>query len=421
MLPHVTESPNFNPLQSAYRRHHSTETALLCTLDSIYRSSDAGMPTILISLDLSAAFDMIDHRTLLTRLSSSFGITGTPLSFLSSYLSNRTQSVHSGTASSCTTNCHTGVPQGSVLGPILFSLYVSPISHIANCFGVSLQQYADDTQLYIASSANLVQSSIARFESCLTALHSWFSYNGLILNSTKSEAIIFGTRQRLLSYPSPSYITIENTPVPLSQEITILGCKLDSNLTLRSHISAVTRSAFYHIRALRHIRHSLNDDMAKAVGSSLVQSRLDYANSILCGVAATHLNKLQHIQNSLARAVLPSRSQLSSNQLLRDLHWLPITARIDFKLASITYNTLSIGQPTYLRSLLHSYVPARSLRSSDQQLLQVPRCSTDFGRRAYSHCAPRLWNQLPLHLRLSPSISSFKRSLKSYYFSSSSA
>ena len=180
---------------------------MLGTFESIYHSSDAGTPTVLISLDLSAAFDMIDHRTSITRLSSSFGITGTPFSFLASYLSNRTQrGVRSGYCSSDATNCHTGLPQGSVLGPILFSLYVSPIGHIGNCFGIFLQQYADDTQLYIASAANSVQSNIARLESCLNALHSWFSHNDLILNST---SLSFATRQLLLNFPSPVYINID--------------------------------------------------------------------------------------------------------------------------------------------------------------------------------------------------------------------
>jgi len=120
LQPHVTSSPNFNQSQSAYRQHHSTETALLVTLDSIFRSSDAGMPTTLISLDLSAAFDMIDHRTLLSRLHTSFGVSGVALNFIESYLSGRTQCVRAGQASSSSTSCHTGVPQGSVLGPYFF-------------------------------------------------------------------------------------------------------------------------------------------------------------------------------------------------------------------------------------------------------------------------------------------------------------
>ena len=166
----------------------------------------------------------------------------------------------------------------------------------------------------------------------------------------------------------------------------------------------------------RHIRHSLSDDMAKAGGSSLVQSRLDYANSILCGVAPTHLNKLQHGQNSLAQAALPNHHQLSYHQLLRELHWLPIDSISDLHLLLITLLPLA-SQPT----TAHLFIPMLqlalcSLQSSEQQLLQVPRCFTDVDKRAFSHCGPRLWSNIRLHLHLSPSVDSFERCLKSFYF-----
>ena len=155
--------------------------------------------------------------------------------------------------------------------------------------------------------------------------------------------------------------------------------------------------------------------MARAVGTSLVLSRLDYANSVLYGVAASHLNKLQHVQNTLARVVLRSNYSRPSAQLLSELHWLPIESRIKFKLATITYKTLSTSQPQYLRSSLNAHIPTRYTRSADQQQLAKPYCSTEFGRRAFSHAAPLVWNSIPLEIRLSPSVSSFKRHLKTLF------
>jgi len=146
LQPHATPSPNFNPLQSAYRQAHSTETALVNTLDYIYTSASHSLPTILVSLDLSAASDTIDHLIVLTKLEHSFGITNMVLRWIKSYLSNRTQCVAMGTTQSHFIPLSTGIPPGSVLGPLLFSIYISPVGQLITSLGIQHQQYADDTQ-----------------------------------------------------------------------------------------------------------------------------------------------------------------------------------------------------------------------------------------------------------------------------------
>ena len=414
--PHVCACSNFSPFQSAYRKHHSSETALLLTLDEVFRASDQGKPTILVSLDLSAAFDVIDHNILLRRLEHSFGITGSTLAWLQSYLSGRQQFVRAGNASSLPTSCTSGVPQGSVLGPILFSCFTSPISSIASSFNINTQQYADDTQVFLALTPDSVNLQLSHFAACLNTLHSWFTFNGLSLNASKSEAILIGTHQRLRNFPAVSSITMGTSPISLSDSIKILGVVLDKNLSFNKHSSALCKSAFFHIRALRHIRPSLTDEMASVLGASLVQSRLDYANSLLFRSPAYNLRRLQRVQNSLSRVVLPKFSHLPTSDLLHKLHWLPIDKRVEYKLASLTFKTLSVGQPVYLRSLLHDYQPTRSLRSSSRHLLSVPSVSSEFGRRSFSFAAPDLWNRLPIDLRCSSSLNSFKRQLKTHLF-----
>jgi len=156
----LTSSPRFNQYQSAYRRLHSTETSILHTLDSILLSSDSGKSNIVISLDLSAAFDTIDHQILLSRLNTSFVISDTTLSWLQSYLTNRISSVRIGRHCSSSVTCTTGVPQGSVVGPLLFTAYASPIAGIAHLYSIDQQQYADDTQLFISVSPSDYSISI---------------------------------------------------------------------------------------------------------------------------------------------------------------------------------------------------------------------------------------------------------------------
>ena len=211
---HVSNSPNFNPLQSAYRRFHSTETSLLNTLDQVYMAADSSQPTILVSLDLSAAFDTIDHHILLTRLQTGFGISGSVINWIRSYLADRVQRVVVGQSKSTDTSLNTGVPQGSVLGPILFSVFTSPVGHIISSSGIHHQQYADDTQLFISLTSSGQYDSIGRLERCLLTLHEWFCVNGLALNPDKSEAIWLSTHQRSRTLP-PLLLTLLAPPFRL--------------------------------------------------------------------------------------------------------------------------------------------------------------------------------------------------------------
>jgi len=183
------------------------------------------------------------------------------------------------------------------------------------------------------------------------------------------------------------------------------------------HVTAVCRSSYYHLRALRHIRRSLTDDMARTVGSSVVGARLDYANSILYGVSQKNIKRLQRVQNALARVVSASDRTSSSRNTLRSLHWLPVQHRINYKLSLITFNLLTHHEPHNLAKCLSYYRPVRALRSSvDTSLLTVPRCKLSAASRGFRVAAPTVWNSLPRDIRESDCISIFRRRLKTFYF-----
>ena len=171
-FPHISKSPSFSPLQSAYRKFHSTETALLKLTNDIMETIDSGKITILTALDMSAAFDTLDHITLLHRLQHTFGLSGYVISWIRSYLTDRSSFVKIDSSSSPSTTILTGVPQGSVLGPLLFVLFISPIANVINPDQsnqnntVSFHQYADDTQLYIGTNSSTLTTQIASIESC---------------------------------------------------------------------------------------------------------------------------------------------------------------------------------------------------------------------------------------------------------------
>ena len=174
------------------------------------------------------------------------------------------------------------------------------------------------------------------------------------------------------------------------------------------------KSLHFQIRRLSQIRPYLTDAAANKLAVSFILSRMDYCNSLLNGLPGVKIAKLQRIQNSAA--CRSKRDCITS--LLKALHWLPVKARIEYEVASLSYQYLhSNSMPSYLRDLLHLHVSSRPLRSQDALLLTVPRFSLDsYGKRAFSVSGPQTWNSLPFHIRQADSFESFKTALITYLF-----
>src|SRR6218665_2857861 len=164
--------------------------------------------------------------------------------------------------------------------------------------------------------------------------------------------------------------------------------------------------------SMRHIKLALTKGMSQTIACSLVSSRLDYANSLFVGVSDLEVKRMQRIKNSLARVVLCVPLRTCSSVLLHKLHWLPVEFKIRFKLACLTYKALSTSKPTYLHALLTPYTPPRCLRSSGTRLLAEPRYRTVMGSREFHFSVPREWIRLPLTLRSTNSLPSFKKRFK---------
>src|SRR6476469_5797948 len=413
---HLSTFPSLSSFQSAYRKFHSTETALLRIQNDLLLSINRQKVSALVLLDLSAAFDTIDHNILLSRLSSHFGITGSALNLLTSYLTNRSMSVVINSTLSPSSSVNIGVPQGSVLGQLLFSLYTSPISSIFSNSPVSFHLYADDTQLYISFSASDSTHRLSILSSTLDSVHSWLTVNRLTVNPSKTEYLLIGTPQQRTKVMSSS-INFHGTTLLPSSSARNLGVTLNSDLSYKEHISSICQTSFFHIRQLRQVRHLLDYNSSIALANALVTSRLDYCNSLLFGLPHSFLARLQRVQNALARAVLPSVKRFDHiTPSLRKLHWLPICERIIFKIATLTFLTLTHCSPSYLHELLTPHSAARSLRSNYQKLLIVPRVDSVNGRRSFSFAAPSIWNSLPVAIRTTDSYLSFRSALKTHLF-----
>jgi hypothetical protein len=253
----------------------------------------------LVLLDLSAAFDTIDHNILLKRLNSSFGISDSAFSLLSSYLCNRLQSVAVDHKHSSVLPLLRGVPQGSVLGPLLFSLYTTLLSHILEDSSIQFHFYADDTQLYISFTSSDSSQSLAKLSSTLDIVHSWFCANRLAVNPSKTEYLLIGNNIQRSKVTNAS-VFFQNLTLTPTDSVRNLGVIFDSNLDFKKHISSICRSSFFQIRQLRQIRSSLDRNSATILANSLVHSKIDYCNSLLYRLPNTSIIRLQRVQNSLA-------------------------------------------------------------------------------------------------------------------------
>ena len=392
---HLSANSLSSSFQSAYRIFHSTETTLLKIHNDLILAMDRGEVTSLILLDLSAAFDTVDHSILLTRLQNWFGLDGLSLDWFSSYLSLRSQAVSINDTISAYSTLSCGVPQGSVLGPLLFTLYTTPLGSVISKNSLKYHLYADDTQLYISFTSTNSALSLETLTTTFNEILSWMNLNKLLLNPSKTEFLLIGTKQQRLKFSNLTNLSLSNDIIPVSSSARNLGFIFDSDMSFSDQINSVSKSCHFHIRDIRRIRHLLPLSTATALANSLVSSKLDYCNSLYSGISQTNLNKLQRIQNSLARVITNTSKYQHITPTLKKLHWLPIKQRIDYKICLLTYKTLTNQQPIYLYNSLS--FPSHSVfaRSSDSLVLSIPYVRSSLGKRAFSVIGPRLWNSLP--------------------------
>jgi hypothetical protein len=413
---HITGQNMQEPMQSAYRKHHSTETALLRVQNDIFQAIDGQNCVLLVLLDLSAAFDTVDHSLLLSRLKHRFGITDEALAWIKSYLSGRKQSVMIGGVQSDEHTLTCNVPQGAVLGPDFFKDYSSPTADLIRAFGVQVHLYADDTQLYLAFKPGPSESvAVETLELCIESVKNWMAENYLKLNADKTEFMILGSRQQL-SKVNITELQVGDAKVTPCECARNIGAWMDPTLKMKHQVSATCRAAWNHLRNIGKIRIYLSDEDTKRLVHSLITNKLDHNNSLLYGANKTLIARLQRIHNAAAKLITRRKKYDHVTPILKELHWLPIESRIVYKIALLVYKCLHSQGPAYLSDLLTLYQPSRALRSSSALALVVPRTRLTYGSRAFSYSGPTVWNSLPLLTRESPSLDIFKSRLKTHLF-----
>ena len=367
-------------------------------------------------LDLSAAFDTIDHSILLDRLRYTFGFDCTVLNWFKSYLTDRTQCVSVSNTLSSTQRLCFGVPQGSVLGPILYTLYTTPLGSLIRNHDCIYHMYADDSQIYMSIEPSRIDELVSNVEICINSIREWMLINKLKLNDDKTEVLLLNPRSFEVPVQYTS-IRIGEENIEFSESAKNLGVVINNTLSMHDNITNVCKSMYLEIRRMKHMSKYLNENSLKTIASSFILSRLDYCNSLYINIPNESIQKLQKAQNFAARVIFNKPIHCHITPLLVQLHWLPVKARIDYKLGVLTFKCMNNQAPIYLEKLVEKYTPTRSLRSSNTNLLCDKKYNyKSLGERSFAVGAPRLWNSLPVELRMAETLQRFKILLKTHMF-----
>lgn len=228
-----------------------------------------------------------------------------------------------------------------------------------------------------------------------------------------------GPHKRREKLPANS-IKVGDADIPFSESVRSLGVVLDAEMSFKNQVSATVSACNYHLRRIGRVRRCMTMSAANSAAVALVQSKLDYCNSLMYGVNKTQIKRLQVAQNSAARLVTRTKKRDRISPVLRQLHWLKVEKRVQHKLLTITHQAIQKTGPAYLSDVISEYVPKRELRSSSQMLLRIPSVKEaqkkTFGERSFSFTGPKLWEPIPLELKRSESKSLFKSRLKTHLF-----
>lgn len=399
--------------QSGFRESHSTTSALLNVTDSIFGALDKKQITALVLLDYSKAFDTVNHHVALAKLKF-IGCDDNVLDFFSNYLMGRTQTVCVDGAFSQQTSVSSGVPQGSVLGPLLFIIYISDLFHkLRTC---TMQGYADDTQVLHSFLPEYAHRACDDINRDLGIIYEYSISHNLKLNSTKTCVMLFGNPMRVGEMKHTFQLHLNQDLLPITESCRNLGLVMDCQLKYVSHVDSLIRKAYMRLKLLYGNRHAFDYNLRKYLCEALVLSLFNYADLVYrpCLDSVTK-RRIQVAQNACCRFIFGLRKYDHVSNYLKVLQWLPMDTIWVFHLLTFVFGLLHSNQPEYLRNKLTYRTTMHTVSLRDQGLLNIPKHSTSKYRESFSYTSVSFFNRLPQELRLSASLATFKSRLKKYF------
>jgi len=395
--------------QSGFRAGFSCVSTLTNVVDDVLRAADVGRVSALVMLDFSKAFDTINHEILLAILHF-IGLGESACALLSNYLLNRNQRVIISGHFSEDCRVRSGVPQGSILGPLLFTIYTSQLANsVKHC---NLHMYADDTQIYRSFCPAESRQSLVLINNDIDSLVSVAARHSLNINPLKSSFMLLGSRQNRQRVDDSFVVVVGDTPIPVVEEAVSLGIWLDSDLRFKKQIKSVLQKSYSTLRILYSNRHILNRDLKKLLCESLVLSHANYGDTLYhyC-MDASDGSRVQRLQNSCLRFVYGIRRRDRISHTLNWAGWLSMSQRRFLHVACFFHRILLMKSPPYLYNKIRFRTDVHTLNLRHRSTITIPRHNLELFKRSFSYRIASVYNALPNHIK-SLSYSTFKFRLR---------
>ena len=399
---YFTDDNIFHQNLHGYRHGRSTQTALLQMYDRWIKASSLGQVSGVVLLDLSAAFDLVDHCILNTKLQI-YDFDQDTRDWIQSYLRGRKQSVWIDNCYSSFLDIEVGVPQGSNLGPLFFLIYYNDLPYTLDCY---LDAYADDSTL--TATDKTIEAIGNKLSASCEKVSRWMDSNKLKLNAEKTHILTVGTAQKLMRLPKKLEVHMNDIKLRESDAKCemLLGISIQSNLKWGQTVTDLKTKLKKRLAGLLKLKYTLPFKVMKAVTEGIFNSILVYCLPVFGGCDKAELHSLQVLQNRAAQIVTRSPPRTNRDLLFDKLHWLSVSQLIAYHTTLAIFKIKSNGCPEYLNAMFKT--------NTAQGKIQLPKYSIELAEKSFTIRGSKLWNSLPCDLKKEASTGKFKKSLRKW-------
>jgi hypothetical protein len=399
----------FHEFQSGFRKNHSCHTALtrMCDtwLSAINKLEIAGS----IFFDLKKAFDLVNHNILVEKLKRYLSNTIT-VDFLISFLHERSQCVYLNGASSSFGHLTVGVPQGSILGPLLFCIFINDLPLLVGN-KVLCEMFADDSSLHSTSlDINSLQSNL---QTGLTNVEKWCAANKMVIHLKKTKSMVITSRQKHQRSPLLLNLSIGSESVEQVNTHRVLGVTIDEEFKWQTHIINICKTVARNVHLLGKLKLYVDQDARLMFFNAHILSHINYASTVWCGAGEVHLKRLNSLHRRAAKSLV-TNPYLSTDEKLCSVNILPLDKQFEFNTAVLVYKARHGLVPSYVNNLL----VANDKRYESEKYI-LPRTRIDLYKESFAFSGANVWNTLPLKIRRCKTLSLFKSSVKKYFLTQS--